>query len=33
MTGIAALYENDKLNKIKHICMGIYDGFKEKVGE
>lgn len=33
MTGIAALYENDKLKKIKHICMGIYDGFKEKVGE
>lgn len=30
---IVVLYEDDKLNKSRCICRGIYDGFKGKVGE
>ena len=33
MIGIVIFYEEDKLNKIRCICRGIYDGFKGKVGE
>ena len=33
MLGIVILYEEDKLNKSRCICRGIYDGFKGKVGE
>lgn len=33
MFGIVVLYEEDKLNKSKSICRGIYDGFKGKIGE
>ena len=33
MLGIVVFYEEDKLNKSKCICRGIYDGFKGKVGE
>lgn len=33
LIGIVIFYEEDKLNKIRCICRGIYDGFKGKVGE
>ena len=33
MLGIVILYEEDKLNKSRCICRGIYDGFRGKVGE
>ena len=33
MIGIVIFYEEDKLNKSRCICRGIYDGFKGKVGE
>lgn len=33
MIGIVIFYEEDKLNKSRNICRGIYDGFKGKVGE
>lgn len=33
LIGIVGLYEDDKINKINHICKGIFDGIKWKAGE